>query len=1159
MANVRPYINHLLQSSGITPACSEEERLAAEDLAQIFRNHGFEPELQEFSASGSKKIVNAVLGVLVFLGALLMGIGGAIGFIGILLAIAGGVLFTLERMGKTSLSSIGAAGLSQNVIAYHKASGPLASPRNRPVVVVAHYDSPRADLLSQMPYAAYRPLIVKLLPYAMLAPAVISIVRLLPLPGALKVVLWVLAIVAALVPLAAAVATFANRFVLPYTSGAVCNKSSVAAMLGVMNAVAPFKGDKEFPADVPFKKYMREQRRAAEAAARAAAEAAAAEAAAKAAKHGEPVEDVAAAGVATADVAAVDEAPEGAAADAAEVAEAALGATLVGAAAGAIAEGIANADEAPEVEGEADAFAEETAETEGLYDDAAYDEADEEPVEEPAPVEAAPAEPSILNAAGNYRFGEETIRSLGMVSKSCVLEYEEPAVPEPVAEPAPAPAPAPVENEAEQETEAEASDFAEDEVADEADVYADAYTDDEEDYLGDDYDDYDDDGHGSYADVNDNFEDAGEDEDDDYDGEFSDFAYQPSAYDTNGLARFGGGATGIAGALSAVGAGASRFFGDALNRGREALRNLEDTARDMAGRLGSSAERVDDYADERSELDEQELFSDQTIGFDNDEEDLEDEEVSTADQPTVAYEAIPDTALSATEAIDTAPELSSVGQTTESTAVFTPVSTEDDGDVVDDEVDSNLSAETVEDALPEDESYVATAEDLAGEDYAVDESADGGPVNGDSAVEISMTSKVSEDEPEDAVDPMDPPSFEVSSEVSDDTVTTNEDASTGPLLGETVAFTTPSSEMMSTAAGPASQSAPVAPSLGDTMDALVAQLDPSDMPRQRPSMVIPDPQHPSLNQPVVASRSSLFDLPDPSAPEVDPFAPQSATGSLPAVARSEVPGKRRSFNVIDPAAAPSPTPSAPVTAPATATGAFEVISSDAPMVSYQKEEKRRGLGGLFRRKKKDESSMSEYLGVDDDFDAKRSGRNIGSWENFEDDGWKGGAAGAAGVGADELRDAVTSLGDDELLGHDIWFVATGASEYGNAGLEAFLASHRDKLRGVFLINLECVGAGQLAMLATEGDRRVLKGDKRIMNLVSRVSSALHHEIGSVEMPYLATDAYAAMNMSLRSLTIAGVEGSCLACSHSEEDLPINLDVDNINRVADVVTEVIRRS
>ena len=49
MANTQNYINHLLQNTGITPACSEEERLAAEDIAQIFRNHGFDPEVQEFN------------------------------------------------------------------------------------------------------------------------------------------------------------------------------------------------------------------------------------------------------------------------------------------------------------------------------------------------------------------------------------------------------------------------------------------------------------------------------------------------------------------------------------------------------------------------------------------------------------------------------------------------------------------------------------------------------------------------------------------------------------------------------------------------------------------------------------------------------------------------------------------------------------------------------------------------------------------------------------------------------------------------------------------------------------------------------------------------------------------------------------------------------
>ena len=97
------------------------------------------------------------------------------------------------------------------------------------------------------------------------------------------------------------------------------------------------------------------------------------------------------------------------------------------------------------------------------------------------------------------------------------------------------------------------------------------------------------------------------------------------------------------------------------------------------------------------------------------------------------------------------------------------------------------------------------------------------------------------------------------------------------------------------------------------------------------------------------------------------------------------------------------------------------------------------------------------------------------------------------------------------------------------------------------------------MLASEGDSRALKGDKRIMKLVQQVSSDFHHEIGAVDMPYVNTDAHAAMNMSLRSLTIAGIEGAHFACSHSEEDMSYNVNDENINKVADVVTEVIRRS
>ena len=50
-----------------------------------------------------------------------------------------------------------------------------------------------------------------------------------------------------------------------------------------------------------------------------------------------------------------------------------------------------------------------------------------------------------------------------------------------------------------------------------------------------------------------------------------------------------------------------------------------------------------------------------------------------------------------------------------------------------------------------------------------------------------------------------------------------------------------------------------------------------------------------------------------------------------------------------------------------------------------------------------------------------------------------------------------------------------------------------------------------------------------------------------------------MDRSLRALTIAGVEGTGFACSHTVDDVPHNVVAKNVDRVADVVTEVIRRS
>lgn len=950
MANTKKYLSHLLQNTGITPACSEEERAAADVIAKVFENHGFTPEVQEFSASGSAKIVQAGLGIAAFLGAVLMGIGGPVGIVGLLLVIAAAVLFIMERTGRPVLSQMGSGGLSQNVIAYHKASGPLASPRNRPVVVVAHYDSPRVDLLSQQPYAAYRAILVKLLPFAMVAPAAIAVLRLFPFPDAAKIVLWILAIVAALIPLANAVAIIANRFVLPYTSGAVCNMSSVAAMLGVMDAVSPYELGEEFMGDQPADEYFAEQQRIYDEAV-AAAEAAAAEAAAAAASYPHEMEDADESEGGESEETEASELDE----DAAEqepVAATGVFEVIDGTQANmfaaidddldAVDEG-ADAEMSPEATSAMDlddlAAAEAAEDEDAVFDPdatlAAMPVIEDEPygegeqveldfdAEEPEEDESDIA-PFYVNAEGNVRFGADAVRALGMLPATCVFVYED----------------------TEEEDEFEPTAF---EAANEpAVVYAEedepVYTDDE--YVAEDEEVYAEDEEAEYADENLVF------------------------------------------------------------------------------------------------VDEEDLAEEDV--YEETEEDAEDESQEEAD-------------------------------------LYQDVDLNDDLDEVQPE---NLQAEA------------PVAEDIFEQQEL-------------------------------------------------------------PMGGETVQFTMP--QMNDAADAPLDPSGTVAmPAMPaqnvETVDSLMAEIArdipaPAAPKNQRRLMSIPSTTDaPTPHKPAAANRASLFELPDPSAAPLDPFAMPDADPAP--VATDESAAEARSaFTVIssnEPSAYADPE-------------VFDRIDTIAPAAPAP-EKPRRGLARFFGRKKKQDDSMSDWLGVDDGYDAKRDGADIGSWDNFDDDdGWKGGAAGFDGATEEELREAITEMGDDELLGHDIWFVATGASENGNAGIRAFLDTHRDKLRGVFLINLESVGAGQIATLATEGEQRTLKGDKRITKLVQRVSADFHHPFESVDMPHVTTDAYAAMSMSLRSLTIGGVDGANFALSHTEDDQPYNVDLDNVAIVSDVVTEVIRRS
>ncbi len=1043
MANTQNYINHLLQNTGITPACSEEERLAAEDIAQIFRNHGFDPEVQEFNAPAPSRLAFAVTGILAFAGALLMGIGGGVGLIGTLLAIVGAVLYVLERTGRPVISRLGKTGVSQNVIAYHKASGPLASPRNRPVVVVAHYDSPRAELFAREPYAPYRALVAKSLPVATIVPAAVAVLRILPLPGALKVLLWIVAILASLVALANAANIIANRFVLPYTSGSVCNKSSVAAMLGVMDNVAPYQGENEFPNDIPFDTYFGEQKRRAEEMARAAAEYAAAQQQndyGNTIEYEEPSYTEDEFGQPLAAEPEQDEAPdeqidgfEGASADA----------TLIGTI-------------APEAQDQA-------VQTEV----ATEEEPAAEPAEEPVVVEPVEPEPKLYrNAAGNIRFGSDAIRALGMLPESCSLVYdegEEPAFePEPISEAQEPVSDAPdaaaelvsapssdVEPEAESALDPAAG----------LDILAPAASEQAEDDSADEgYDEYPQ--RVSYE---------------------SDTDFSAELPSTTSHAD-------IASAFSSLGASASSFFKGAFAKGKKL---------------------VDDFEEKRAaarEAAEQEAIAQQQAAEAERERAAQEFEQNEAEQPAPADPTDATTSFEASQ-----PTSADVAEATTSFDAQQPV----DNTV---SFDATMTFEKQGTAIAEPISVSDKAEDAAAAtEDAVDDTADSIEDNVPERVEV--------------------PVVESNSSAVDEASKTDESR---PYSTQIFTMPTPSD--------PGATVTNAAPTQDETVDSLMAQIssrvpsrpqmnipDPASAPApsSSPLASVPDPSLPSMQQANVASRTSLFDLPDPSAQADDPFI--TAQGSEPSSAP----------------VAPS-MPVAPDVQP------LETISAPVTTPKPQK----RGIGGLFGRKKKsDQYSMSDWLGVDDDYDAKKSGRGIGSWDNFEDDddGWKGGATSSDGASNEDMLAAVASMGDDELLGHDIWFVATGASDCDGAGMKAFLASHRDKLRGVFFINLESIGAGRISVVTVEGEQQLLKGDRRIMNLVSKVCKAFHVDCGAFEMPYAKSDAYAALEASRRALTIAGVDGPRLACARTEDDLPYNVNPTNIATVSEVVTEVIRRS
>ena len=299
---------------------------------------------------------------------------------------------------------------------------------------------------------------------------------------------------------------------------------------------------------------------------------------------------------------------------------------------------------------------------------------------------------------------------------------------------------------------------------------------------------------------------------------------------------------------------------------------------------------------------------------------------------------------------------------------------------------------------------------------------------------------------------------------------------------------------------------------------------------------------PSLSS--VARRATLFDLPDPSAKGVDPF---DSTGS-----GAAVPPAQQVQGV-------SPVPVG-----------GQVIAPEPISTIHSPSTEERPMGKLL------ESITERVKGLKDKiFGSKGEASEDGGWfgSSSEGDGddpvWRGGATirdglrlveGEGAPSEDELREAVLSLGDDALISHDIWFVALGGSSLDHAGMRAFLREHRSEVRGCFVVNLDCVGAGELSVLTHEGLDVTRHCDRRLARLLVNSANDIHSSLAQRSYDWSSTDAHVAMRSSMRSVTLMGVDKNGLpALSRTPADTPENVSGDQAAQVAEVVTEMIRRS
>ncbi|MGN0039307.1 MAG: M28 family peptidase [Coriobacteriales bacterium] len=196
-------------------------------------------------------------------------------------------------------------------------------------------------------------------------------------------------------------------------------------------------------------------------------------------------------------------------------------------------------------------------------------------------------------------------------------------------------------------------------------------------------------------------------------------------------------------------------------------------------------------------------------------------------------------------------------------------------------------------------------------------------------------------------------------------------------------------------------------------------------------------------------------------------------------------------------------------------------------------------------------------------------QNLSDGWTEDESGWKGGgyfdqeladSHAAVRARAAQIKEAVVSMTENDLLDKEVWFVALGASSAGNKGMKNFLELHKSELRGALIINLEGVGAGDICFVDYEGASKARRSDRRLQSLVRKASKELDgNEMSAERLNWRDTDATPALEAGMRGMTIMGFDGVAPTGWHWTTDYADIIEPEKMEYVTSILLKMIENS